>query len=64
MSFFKGVGILPHSEPRDPNLFLENLRKPREMDPVFGKNDGWKEWGINPQVFGGMETLNEKGGRR
>ena len=30
-------------------LFLENLRKSRDNgNPAFGKNDGRKEWRINP----------------
>ena len=33
LPFFPGIRI-----------FLEHLRKPRETDPVFEKNDGWKEW--------------------
>ena len=40
---------LPSNSILDPGIriFLENPGNPRKR-PVFEKNDGWKEWRINP----------------
>ena len=32
------------------SFFLENLWKPMETDPVFERNDGWKEWTRNQPI--------------
>ena len=42
---FLMVLVLP--SPFFPGILLENLQKPRETDPIFEKDDGWKEWKRN-----------------